>query len=631
MKYANSDEELTLEGPDRRFSVLPLAFWFGLASGLLELALLVVRVKVFEGGAFLRSGHFVWMVPVSDVCLFLSVGLAIGWLARAWSGWGPRLVVGVFVFQACLGQLLLVRGLLAPACVLLAAGCSRVATPRLFAVWPSFQRWVRRSGPVLGVGLAALVVSAFGAEWLYRQRALEGRPPARPGAMNVLLVVLDTVRADHLSLYHYARETTPHLARLARGGVLFERAHSTAPWTLPSHASLMTGRWPHELDVEHRGGLDATTPTLAEFLRGRGYGTVGVVANQFYCGHESGLGRGFDAYLDYPVSPGEVLRSSTLGWLVSRYATLARDVLVAQLWGTGRDALRPDFQRKEASQVNREFLDWLAHHGDRPFFAFLNYFDAHDPYLVPEGSPRHLGRVPKTRDEARLLRDWWRVSGSPHSSGDMELLRDAYDDCIASLDQELGQLFGELARRGVLERTVVIVTADHGEEFGEHGRFRHGYSLYEPEVHVPLLIVAPSLVPEGRVVHDPVSLRDIPATVVDLLGDPQSPLFPGRSLARTWRPSGSPPAGADLPLAELRPLVEPTFARLDSPGSATALFDKNFAYIHHEIGPDELYDLDVDPTQSHDLHDHPDSAPVLARFRRTIKSLDPSHTDTTPN
>ena len=601
-----------------------LAIWFGLAAGLLELALLVARVKVFEGGILLRSEHFVWMVPVSSLTLFLVTGLVLAWLVRSYPLKRPKLALGVIIVQACLGQLLLVRGLYAPACVLLAVGCSCVATPFVFARWPFFQPLVRRSTLALVAVVIVLLVFSFGRESLIRRRALEGRPPARAGAMNVLLVVLDTVRADHTSLVRHPRDTTPYLARLAADGIRFGRAQATAPWTLPSHASLFTGRWPHELDVERRNGLDASSPTLAEFLRSRGYATAGVVANQYFCGHETGLGRGFDDYRDYPVTFGDMFRSSTLGWLIWRYATLAHDELVARLGRSPEYRLHPSFQRKGADQVNREFLDWLTDHGDRPFFAFLNYFDAHDPYLVPDGFQHRRGRFPNSRAEAVFLRDWWQLSRQKHSADEIELVRDSYDDCIASLDQELANLFGELARRGVMERTVVIVTADHGEAFGEHGFFRHGFSLYESEVHVPLIIVAPSLVPRGQVVLEPVCLRDISATVTDLLGWQDESPFPGKSLARTWQAAkSSSPSTEELPRSELRPLIEPTFEGQSTPVGTTALFDESYSYIHPDVGPEELYDLDADPTESRDISKLPGSEPILIRFRRAFESLRP--------
>src|SRR5262249_1413595 len=135
-------------------------------------------------------------------------------------------------------------------------------------------------------------------------RSSLGRRPAPPrGAKNVLLIVLDTVRAQSLSLYGYSRDTTPNLRRIAARGVRFDQALSTAPWTAPSHASMFTGRWPHELSIGWSRPLDATHPTLAEFLSARGYKTAGFVANTTYCSYETGLDRGFARYDDYDVTP----------------------------------------------------------------------------------------------------------------------------------------------------------------------------------------------------------------------------------------------------------------------------------------------------------------------------------------
>jgi arylsulfatase A-like enzyme len=607
------------------FPVLLLAVWFGLAAGFVELTLLVVRVRIVEHGGSLRSKHFYWMVPLSNLFLFVACGLVIGRAARVWPRRAPRAVVAAFVFLACLSQLLLIRGLSALACMLLAGGVARVTTPVLLSRWPLIQRVVNRSVPSLLGLLAVLAGQGLSQEAFARRRASEDRPPAPPGAPNVLLIVLDTVRADHLSLYGYDRETTPYLHRLAREGVRFDVARSTAPWTLPSHASMFTGRWPHELAIERHGNFGTEFPTLAEFLRDRGYATAGVVANQFFCGHSSGLARGFDVYRDDSVTPGDILCSSTLGWLLARNAKRARDELNAQLAADPWAGFSVDFQRKDAAQVNREFLDWLSNVADRPFFAFLNYFDAHDPYMVPQEFRRHLGKFPHSRAEAVLLRDWWKVAKGSPTPDDVELARDAYDDCIASLDQGLSVLFEELTRRGLLERTVVIITADHGEQFGEHGHFRHGTSLYEPEIHVPLVIVAPNRLPAGRVVREPVSLRDIPATIVDLLGWRGESPFPGSSLARTWASPG--PLGrvmVDATLAELGPLIEPTREQPnapDWPSHSAALFDGRFAYIGHKDGDEELYDLDTDPTESRNLCKSAGSGPTLAAFRRNLAAL----------
>ena len=199
--------------------------------------------------------------------------------------------------------------------------------------------------------------------------------------------MLDTVRFDHLSLYGYGRDTTPNLVRWAKQGVRFEQARAAAPWTLPSHASMFTGWWPHELDVERLDRLDPTCTTLAEFLH-RGYATAGFVANPLLCGSKSGLARGFDSYWDYPVDVVEVLRTSSLGWLLGglpgRGGGELRWCFTSDVAGT----VTLDFSASALKRLNREFLDWLSSHGEGPFFAFLNYFDAHDPYLTPGLGPK---------------------------------------------------------------------------------------------------------------------------------------------------------------------------------------------------------------------------------------------------
>ncbi len=604
------------------FPVLLITLWFGLVSGLLELTLLVTRVQVFEDGAWMRSPHLVWMVPVSDILIAAVGGLFVGLFARAWPRRGRRLVVGTLVMLACLSQLLLIRGLNALTCVLIAGGLARQLTPVVIARWPQFLTMVRRSlAPLLGV-VVALVGWSFGPDLSAGRRALEGRPRVSGRAPNVLLIVLDTVRADRLGLYGYGRDTTPHLARLSRRGVRFDQARSTAPWTLPSHASMFTGRWPHELEVERHDRLDATYPTLAESLRDRGYETVGVVANQFFCGRESGLGRGFADYRDFSMTPGEILRSSTLGWLLAVVADRARVELAWRFRDGVEAGVSLDFRRKDASEINHEFLDWLGGHDGRPFFAFLNYFDAHDPYLVPEGARRRFGKALRSRAELALLRDWQKLDYKTLGPESIELASDSYDDCIAALDHELGLLFDELTRRGVLGRTMVIITADHGEQFGEHGGFRHAASLYGSEVHVPLMIFAPEGVPAGRVVRTPVSLRDLPATVADLLGWQDTSPFPGSSLARTWKPQeGRGRVPADPPLSELGALIEPAGGK---PATATipdplkAIVDEGKVYIRHAGGKEELYDIDADPSESLDLSTSADSGPILTRLRQSL-------------
>jgi arylsulfatase A-like enzyme len=228
---------------------------------------------------------------------------------------------------------------------------------------------------------------------------------------NVLWVIWDTVRSDNLSLYDYRRPTTPNLDRLARRGVTFDYASSPAPWTLPSHASMFTGLPPNALEAGWRTPLEKGPTTVAEIARAYGYRTGGFIANRFYVSRESGLSRGFSEWADYPVfTIPEFLRSTALARAaigsslnplrLFRRAIEQESEEGAVAVGTPPTRPRPtrtstaqrlvnwfralqNESRKWAPKVNGEFLDWVTRDDARPYFAFLNYFDAHDPYRPP--------------------------------------------------------------------------------------------------------------------------------------------------------------------------------------------------------------------------------------------------------
>ena len=361
-----------------------------------------------------------------------------------------------------------------------------------------------------------------GSQWMTEQRALAKLSPVPRDAPNVLLLVLDTVRAQSLSLYGYVRGTTPRLEQWAKTGVVFDRAVSTAPWTLPSHASLFTGQFPHELSADWFIPLDATFPTLAEGFRAYAYVTAGFVANIYpWCTYEYGLNRGFIHYEDYPISLGQVIANSSL------FRTITSNSQFRRIFGYHQ--LIP---RKSAADINKDFLRWLSTIKSRPFFAFLNYFDAHDPYLPPTPFDTKFGPN----------RSWTypQVFFRKISPQETQAWVDAYDGSIAYLDYQVDLLLHELQRRGVLENTLVIITSDHGEEFNEHGVFGHANSVYWQGLHVPLLVLYPGHVPADKRIHEPISLRDIPATVVDLVKLKGTTRFPGTSLARFWHRPSSP-------------------------------------------------------------------------------------------
>jgi arylsulfatase A-like enzyme len=602
-------------------AVILLGLWFGLATGLSELALIVLRKQFVDAaalGALQLNRHAVWMIPASDALILGAAGAILS-LGRVFRIKGTSLLaVFGLGFLSAMALLLTFRGLTTITYTLLAAGIAARLSPRILGHWETSGKIVRRSLPVLAGSLAALIGIELGRESSAEHRALANLPAPPAGAPNVLFIVLDTVRAESLSLYGYHRPTSPNLARLAERGVRFDRARTSASWTLPSHASMFTGRWPHELSARIDRPLDASFPTLAEYLRDRGYATAGFIANTFFCNGWYGLGRGFLHYEDTAVTPIEIVRNSGLGRRI-----------VKAVDRSPRDRPGAFFQRKDAPTINREVLSWIDHRpADRPFFAFLNYYDAHDPYLTPVKHARGFGLRPASRADYKTLQDWHRIDKHKLTPHDVELARDCYDDCIAYLDGQLGLLFAELDRRGLLETTWVVVTSDHGEEFGERKGFGHGQSLHHEVIHVPLVIAAPTRRLAGRSVSAPVSLRDLPATIVDLLDLESGSPFPGRSWARHWASPGVGGESGDTGPGEAF-LTEIIDREPHSPADwkppRSVVFDE-ILYIRNGDGREELYDLAADPAEEDDLAGSSHARPELERGRAELGRLVPGET-----
>lgn len=370
-----------------------------------------------------------------------------------------------------------------------------------------------RTARRLAMGAAAvLLVAGVPGAVLYgaRQASLLAElPAARAGAPNVILLILDTVRATNLSAYGYSRPTTPVLERLAGEGTLFESAISPAPWTGPSHAAMLTGRYPHFSGIWYLTPMADSLPTITEAFRRDGYATGAFVGNAFYAGRVTGFDRGFMRYDDYPLSWAQAWWSTNF----SHVELVKQLTAAAQSGGAGQvaQALRTSSlrlvgenqgDRYDASEVVSRFLRWQDGLQGRPYFAMLNLFDAHAPYESPFARRFGEGRRPVDR----------------------------YDGAIAYMDSVLGALVDGLRSRGTMDSTVLVVVSDHGEHFGEHGIRRHGNSLYLELLHVPLVIRAPGRLPSGARVAHVVSLRDIPATILDLAGV-QASAVTGNSLA----------------------------------------------------------------------------------------------------
>lgn len=399
----------------------------------------------------------------------------------------------------------------------------------LLAIAEARRPW-RRLPAALAVTALAVLVLAVTVPASGRSELTAPRPAAAGAATaekpNLLLIALDTLRADHLGIYGYPRPTSPWLDRYAAASTLFERAVSPSSYTLPPHATLFTGLYPRShgaqvsddpaagvtlsqlgLQADHAAvqPLAPEAVTLAEIARTAGLETGAICANSAYLSRHFGLDQGFDTYVDTPAVRPE---ARPAGLSLAARLLPARGALARALAGNERYYLL-------APEVNRLALDWLEARAERRFFLFLNYMDPHAPYL-PVGAYRHL------------FRDGG-AAGDELGNLDAGFDADAYDAEIRYLDDHLGRLFTRLEELGLLERTVVVLVADHGESFGEHGRRGHAVSVYEGEVRVPLLLRLPGQ-QRGERVEPPVPLVDVLPTLLEALRLPAPPGLEGGSL-----------------------------------------------------------------------------------------------------
>jgi arylsulfatase A-like enzyme len=608
--------------------------WCGLVSGLLEVGTIIVRKRTIDPNHLHEmSRNFVWLIPLTNLCLFLALGTAMKLLVLVWPRrvhWlAPRLVCSLTLLPAIMVGLPRIHGL---AWFVVTLGLAAQLVPALKRHAVGFRRLMRFSFPLVAGLVPILAATLWGGDWLKEWRQ-NTRPLPAPGSANVLLIVLDTVAASHLSLYSHERPTSPTLVELADRGIRFDRAQATSSWTLPSHSSIFTGRWPHELSVGWLTPLDGAYPTLASYLGSHGYATAGFIANYAYCASDSGLNRGFATYHDY-IFPG--LTAFSAAALVNRAVEgmqaavrMLEDWLETSLSGplAQRFWLLFKGSRKEAAEVNREFLDWLTRRRrpERPFFAFLNYNDAHAPYQLPAGRIRRFGTEPADPRENDMIQRWWSLDKTGMRPQDVAFVHNAYDDCIADLDEQLGRLFDEVGRRGFLERTWVIVTADHGESFGEHaGTFCHGTSLYQTELRVPLVIMPPGGSPSKRIINETVSLRDLAATIVDVLNLKTGAPFPGKSLARFWDGSFASPAtdGALSEVVPINPLNPDPLEMVKPHWPLAAVSDGGWTYIRREgVVHEELYHLRDDANESRNVAGNPAAQLELERIRALLNGL----------
>lgn len=425
---------------------------------------------------------------------------------------------------------------------------------------------------------------------------------ARRGLPNVVLISLDTVRADHLSLYGYARNTSPNLQRFGQEATVFTNAISAGDMTLSSHASMFTGLYPsqhgaHWILGKANAGfaigrqfglcLPEGIPTLAGILSAKGYRTIGIVSNTLYLQHTFRLDQGFWYY----SQPNVVL------FLQRRELFYLRTNL-CRLLGSFCPRSMMDLGFTRAADINREAFQ-LLQQGDAhkiPFFLFLNYMDAHAPYFPP--AP-YDSRYPGKDQSFKGFQHSEVVNQAlsrvrPYTATDRQRDESQYDGGIAYMDASLGDFFAKLKQLGLYDNSMIIVTSDHGESFGEKKLVGHGTSVYQEQVHVPLIIKYPGP-PEEVVRHDVVSHVDLLPTILALLGEQIPRTLPGRNL-RAFARFPRTVISEHFPCDNLVSL-DPRFRAVER-----AAFSGSFKLISGTSGNREFYDLLADPQEAHNLY-----------------------------
>jgi arylsulfatase A-like enzyme len=586
-----------------------VAIWFGLTFGLIE-AILTYILRGVPGFVMRASPEILWIAPVFDMLLFLSIGVGVA-IVFAVQRKSPslRFVAGLFSWMTLLGVLLLLGKIHQIAAVILSLGVGIQISRWLRGREQRMVSVLRRSMVILMI--AAVLAGLSGFSWnSWHEKRLVGSLPAPPiGAPNLLLITLDTLRADHLSSYGYSKDTSPNIDRLAQGGALFENAFANSSWTLPSHASIFTGRLPHEHGADWIDPLNSKLPILAGELAARGYHTAAFAANTQYVTPEWGLARGFTRFEAY----GNSLVGDACSTVYGRKIALNLFPRLGYFDIPGR---------KTASEVNGEFFDWLDRNGGAPFFVFLNYFDLHDPYLT---DLKYQTRFSTTAARGDLINFQFQPEvfrrKSQLTPAEIQAEIDGYDACLAYLDAQLGKLFADLARRGIANNTLIIVTSDHGEAFGNHDLFGHGNSLYLETLRVPLIFYWPGRIASGIRFSEIVGLQQIPSTLMDLQSRALSASFPGESLAALL-------SGKSDRLTTNSVLSEVSSGRFRGgpPGYPTAngglksLVTDRWHLIVSESGFVELYDWREDPLEAHNLAGETASQMVVQQLRRQLEA-----------
>lgn len=563
----------------------------GVAPGFLPWASLTVLVLYLGKIGDVALAHRVPKAPVLGSFLLLTLGVtALSCRRRTRARSERTLVVSLLLFDGLLvGSHWVGRGIYGsyfePQALLTIAALAAIVGTLVAMVLrrDSFENGDFLPGTMqLVLTMSALAVAFALGAGLLRQSRVETPPPATGGAEDappVFLISIDTLRADHTSVYGYERSTTPALERFAARSVVHSNALSPSTWTVPGHAAMLTGMFASAHEARFTSNRESSSPvspvhpsdvTLAEALRAIGYRTGAIVSNFGYLDGDLGFDQGFDLYDDSPE-------------LLFGYEPWMLDLL--RLAPRYYYSLTKPY--RVAARINETASRWLDTASSGPFFLFLNYADPHYPYRAPASGYDAFTADPTTfENPLELVREARTISEQERY--DIGAL---YDAEIAYVDRQLGRFFDELVRRDLFERSLIIVTSDHGEYLGEHGLWSHATGPYDPVHRVPLLVKYPESAQVG--VEEPfVETVDIFPTVMEVVGAPTPSAVQGDSLARVEHPI----------VVEHSP--SQSFARAFGAKYGrgyTALYVGPFKLVRFRNGEVRLYDLPNDPQERRNL------------------------------
>ncbi|MBI5055384.1 MAG: sulfatase [Nitrospirae bacterium] len=421
---------------------------------------------------------------------------------------------------------------------------------------------------------------------------------------NIILISIDTLRADHLSCYGYSRPTTPNIDKLASEGTIYRQNYSTGVWTPPGHASMLTGLYLHEHGVYDDRRLADQIPTIATVLKENGYQTAGFVSNS-QVGELVGFHKGHDVFEEV--------------WKGICSKTIIERIIRGITWRIKKKLGHLDMGAKRTNELVRNWLEQRINKG-KPFYAFLHYIEAHNPLSPPRSFKNKFLNIPDRKVDMDKIN---KIANNPlicyvedlhATSEEIEYLKGLYDGEIAYIDGKIGEVVNILKENRIYDDTMLIITADHGEHFGEHGMWSHVASLHKEVLHIPLIIKYPGGTERIKEVTEYTQLVDIFPTVMEIAGLTDVAAYNGSGVSLVCDKENEvrhheyvfAEWEGRIPyfILEKSEIAEKDIDLGKFKIQMSAIQDKQYKYIMRSDGTEELYDISDGENKIEDINIH---------------------------